>query len=377
MTAWSPKSGPIYVTRPTLPPLEEFVPMLQQLWDNRWLTNQGPFHEQFEKKLAEFLGVPYVSLFCNGMMALQIGLQALKITGEVITTPFSFVATTHAIYWNGCTPVFSDISPDDYNLDPDKIESAITPRTTAIMPVHVYGNPCKLKKLQKIADTYGLKLFYDAAHTFNVKMDGQSILRAGDLSMISFHATKIFNTFEGGALITEDRKLKQRIDFLKNFGFADEVTVVAPGSNGKMDEFRSAFGMLQLRYVDQRIAANHEVTNFYREQLRDIPGIHFFQDMPGVTHNYSYFPITVDEAEYGLSRDGLYDELKKSNIFTRRYFYPLISAFPCYRHLPSALPGNLPVAERVAKQILCLPIYADLPPEARETVADVIRRHRR
>ena len=376
MTAWTPKSGPIYVTRPTLPPLDEFMPMLQQLWDNRWLTNQGPFHEEFEKKLAEFLGVKYVSLFCNGMMALQTGLQALKITGEVITTPFSFVATTHSIYWNSCTPVFSDISPDDYNLDADKIESMITPRTTAIMPVHVYGNPCNLEKLQKVADNYGLKLFYDAAHTFNVRVNGESILNFGDLSMISFHATKIFNTFEGGALVTNDHKLKQRIDNLKNFGFADEVTVVAPGSNGKMDEFRSAFGLLQLRYVEQRIAANHEITQFYRENLKDIPGVRFFQDRPGVTHNYSYFPITINEAEYGLSRDGLYGLLKKYNIFTRRYFYPLISSFPCYRHLPSASPAHLPVAERVAQQIMCLPIYADLPKEAREMVVEVIRNHR-
>lgn len=374
MTAWSPQgSEPIYVTRPTMPPLEEFMPMLQQLWENRWLTNNGPFHQQFEKALAEYLGVKYVSLFCNGMIALQTGLQALKITGEVITTPFSFVATTHAVYWNDCTPVFGDINPRDYNLDVDKIESLITPKTTAIMPVHVYGNPCDVNKLQRIADTYGLKIFYDAAHTFGVKIDGNSILNFGDLSMISFHATKIFNTFEGGALVTNDIKLKQRIDYLKNFGFADEVTVVAPGSNGKMDEFRSAFGLLQLQYVDRKISANHEITKFYREHLSGIPGIAFFDDIPGVTHNYSYFPITVDAAAYGLGRDELYAKFKKYNIFTRRYFYPLISSFPCYRHLPSASPANLPVAEQVAKQILCLPIYADLPREAKELTVDLIR----
>lgn len=364
----------IFVTQPSLPPLDEFIPYLQKIWDNKWLTNCGEFHKEFERKLAEYLGVKYVCLFTNGMIALQVGMQALRITGEVITTPFTFVATTHAIHWNNCTPVFCDIEPDTFTIDPEKVESLITPRTTAIMPVHVYGNPCQHEKLQKIADTYGLKLFYDAAHVFGVKKDGISVCNWGDLSMLSFHATKVFNTFEGGALITNDENLKKRIDFLKNFGFADELTVVAPGSNGKMDEFRAAFGLLQLEHVDREIAKRKAVAENYRKNLADIPGIRMLYDLPGVWHNYAYFPISVNATEYGISRDTLYDMLKQNNILSRRYFYPLCSDFPSYRGLPSAAPSNLPVAVKTSASILCLPMYAELPPKQQSSIIDIIRK---
>jgi dTDP-4-amino-4,6-dideoxygalactose transaminase len=351
---------PIYVTSPSLPPLAEFIPYLEKIWESKWLTNNGQFHQQFEAALAEYLGVKYVSFFTNGMIALQTGMRALGITGEVITTPFTFVATTHSIHLHGCTPVFCDIEPETFTLDPDKVESLITPRTTAIMPVHVYGNPCQHEKLKKIADAHGLKLFYDAAHVFGVKKDGVSVANWGDLSMLSFHATKVFNTLEGGALVTNDETMKMRVDFLKNFGFADEVTVVSPGSNGKVDEMRSAFGLLQLKYVDGEIAKRQKVAAFYREHLKDVPGIRILQDLPGVRHNYGYFPITVDAKIYGMTRDALYEKFKANGIFARRYFYPLCSQFPAYRRLGSSQPGNLPVAEKTAQEVLCLPIFADL-----------------
>ncbi|MDR0932975.1 MAG: DegT/DnrJ/EryC1/StrS family aminotransferase [Victivallales bacterium] len=365
-------NDPIYVTKPSLPNLEEFIPSLEKIWANKQLTNNGEFHKEFERHLADYLGVKFVSLFTNGMLALQVGMQALRITGEVITTPFTFVATPHAIHWNGCTPVFCDIEPESFTLDPAKVESLITPKTTAIMPVHVYGNPCQDKELRRIADTYGLKLFYDAAHAFGVRQHGVSICNYGDLSMLSFHATKTFNTFEGGALVTNDEAMKKRIDFLKNFGFANEVTVVAPGSNGKMDEFRAAFGLLQLKHINEEIAKRQKVAQRYREMLKDIPGIRIFRDIPGVQHNYSYFPVTVDERVYGISRDALYEKLKKENIFSRRYFYPLCSDFPSYRGLPSAAPANLPVAAKVAQEILCLPIYADLTCEEQDSVVKLV-----
>lgn len=363
----------IFVTQPSLPPLGDFIPYLEKIWENKWLTNNGEFHQKFEQALAEYLGVKYVSLFTNGMIALQIGMQALRITGEVITTPFTFVATTHAIHWNNCTPVFCDIEPDTFTLDPAKVEALITPRTTALMPVHVYGNPCRHEELRRIADTYGLKLFYDAAHVFGVRKDGVSVCSWGDLSMLSFHATKVFNTFEGGALITDDENLKKRIDFLKNFGFADEITVVAPGSNGKMDEFRAAFGLLQLELVEREIAKRQKVARRYREALKDVPGIRMLQDQPGVKHNYAYFPVEVHAKEYGHSRDALYDKLKANDIYSRRYFYPLCSDFPTYRGLPSATRANLPVATETAANILCLPIYAELAAEEQDRIIRIIR----
>ncbi len=366
--------APITVTKPSLPPLEEYVELLRDIWDRRWLTNKGHYHDAFEAALAEHLGVPYVSLFCNGMMALQVGLQALRITGEVITTPYSFVATTHAIYWNHCTPVFCDIEPDTCNLDPEKVESLITPRTTAILPVHVYGNPCNVDRLQRIADTYGLKLFYDAAHAFGVKLNGASVLNFGDLSMLSFHATKVFNTAEGGALVTHDPTLKQRIDYLKNFGFADEVTVVGPGTNGKMNELQAALGLLQLRYVDGEIAKRRAVADLYRKQLTGVPGIRLLPESSGVTQNYGYFPVFVDEAAYGMSRDALYEKLKAAGIHGRRYFHPLISEFPAYRGVPSADPTLLPGARASAGTVICLPIHAGVGEEAVMHIAGKIMR---
>jgi dTDP-4-amino-4,6-dideoxygalactose transaminase len=368
---------PIYVTQPDLPPLEEFTELLQQIWDNKILTNNGPFHQQFEKKLAEYLGVKYISVFSNGTLALITALQALRITGEVITTPFSFVATTHSLWWNNIKPVFADIEPNTYNLDSEKVEAAITPQTTAIMPVHVYGNPCNLEAFQKIADTYGLKLIYDAAHAFGVKVNGNSVLNFGDLSILSFHATKVFNTIEGGAIICHDEKTKQRIDYLKNFGFAGETTVIAPGINAKMNEVQAAYGLLQLKIVDENIAKRKAITEIYREQLANIPGIKYLNDMEAVDHTYSYFPIFIDAKIYRKTRDELYDELKKNKIFGRRYFYPLISQFPSYRGLTSAKPANLPIAEKVANQVICLPIYPNLVNNDVLKVSEIIQTYTR
>lgn len=367
------ETKPIYVTEPSLPPLEEFIPCLEKIWESRWLTNNGAFHQQFETELAAYLGVKHVSFFTNGMIALQVGMQALRITGEVITTPYTFAATTHAIYWNGCTPVFSDIEPGTFNLDPEKVESRITPRTTALMPVHVYGNPCRHERLRAIAETHGLKLLYDAAHAFGVRKGGVSLANWGDLAMFSFHATKVFNTFEGGALATNDEALKKRIDYLKNFGFADETTIVTPGTNGKADEFRSAFGLVQLRHVDAEIGRRRAVDRLYRERLAGVPGLRLPPEAPDVRSNYGYFPVLVDAAAYGLERDALYARLKREGIFTRRYFYPLTSRFAAYRDLPSADPATLPVAEETAARVLCLPLYAGLEPRDAERIAALVR----
>lgn len=362
----------IYVTQPALPPLEEFIPYLEDIWKRKWLTNNGHYHQMLEKALCEYLGVDFISLFTNGTLPLITALQALRITGEVITTPYSFVATTHSLWWNGIKPVFVDIDPITFNLDPDKIEAAITPRTTAIMPVHVYGNPCQMKKIEEIANKYGLKVIYDAAHAFGVNIDGESILKAGDMSTLSFHATKTYNTIEGGALICRDAETKQRIDYLKNFGFAGETTVVAPGINGKMDEVRSAYGLLELKYVDEVIAARKWATIAYRQALKDINGITYMNDIEGVRHNYSYFPIFVEEKEYGMSRDTLYQKLKDNDIFGRRYFYPLISDFSTYRGLESARAENLPVANKVANTVICLPMHHELRIEDIERIVSII-----
>ena len=364
----------IYVTQPAMPPLEEFTELLKQIWENKILTNNGPFHQQFEKELAEYLGVEHISLFSNGTLALMVALQALRITGEVITTPFSFVATTHSLWWNNIKPVFADIEPKYFNLDPDKVEAAITPQTTAIMPVHVYGNPCKLERFQQIADTYGLKLIYDAAHAFGVKVNGNSILNYGDLSILSFHATKVFNTIEGGAIISPDAKTKKRIDYLKNFGFADETTVIAPGINAKMNEVQAAYGILQLKYVSDCISKRKEVAKIYREELKGVVGISFIDDIIGVDHAYSYFPIQVEKDKYGISRNELYEKLKKENIFGRRYFYPLISQFPTYRGLLSSKPENLPVAYKVAEQVICLPIFPVLKYDSTIKITSIINK---
>lgn len=352
----------IFVTQPLLPPLEEFIPYLEKIWDNKILTNGGPFHQQLEKALCEYLGVEHIALFTNGTIALVTALQSLRITGEVITTPYSFVATAHSLLWNGIKPVFVDIDPNTLNLDPAKIEAAITPQTTAIMPVHCYGHPCDVEPIQRIADNYNLKVIYDAAHAFGVQVEGGSVLNYGDLSVLSFHATKVFNTFEGGAIVCPDAKTKQRIDQLKNFGIVDEVTVVAPGINGKMSEFNAAFGLLQLKHLDQAMRRRQEIDAFYRDSLAGVKGIQCLGDAGEKIANYSYFPLLV-QPEYPLTRDELYQKLKELGIYSRRYFYPLISDFPMYRGLPSAQRANLPVAAEAAAKVLCLPIYPALSQE--------------
>jgi dTDP-4-amino-4,6-dideoxygalactose transaminase len=363
---------PIYVTQPHLPPLEEFIPHLQAIWDNRILTNGGPYHQRLEAALCKHLGVKHLSLFSNGTLALVTALQSLRITGEVITTPYSFVATSHSLLWNGIKPVFADVDPTTLNLDPARIEAAITPQTTAIMPVHCYGHPCDVAAIQKIADTYNLKVIYDAAHAFGVQDSGGSILRHGDLSVLSFHATKVFNTFEGGAIVCPDAKTKQRIDHLKNFGFVDEVTVVAPGINGKMSEINAAFGLLQLEHLAEALARRQAIDTQYRQALANVPGIHCLGDAGETVANHAYFPILVGP-DYPLSRDALYDKLKAHSIFARRYFYPLISDFSMYRGLPSASPSHLPHAQRAASQVLCLPIYPALAQADVLRVAEIIR----
>lgn len=363
----------ITVTSPLLPDLDEFHGLLKEIWDSKWITNNGSFHKKLEAALCEYLKVPYVSLFTNGTLPLLTALQALRITGEVITTPYSFVATTHALWWNGIKPVFVDIDPRTGNLDPNKIEAAITPKTTAILPVHVYGKPCDIDAIQAIADKYGLKVIYDAAHAFGVQVNGESILNAGDMSTLSFHATKVFNTIEGGAMIMHDAKTKQRIDYLKNFGFAGETEVVGPGINSKMDEVRSAYGLLNLKQVDTAIAARKKVAMAYRDALRNVEGITFWDDMPGVKHNYSYFPIFVDAEKYGMTRDELYFKMKDQGVWGRRYFYPLISEFSTYRGLESATSENLPQATKMAESVICLPMHHALSEEDCTRVIDVIK----
>ncbi len=366
------ESKRITVTSPLLPNQDEFNDMLKEVWASKWITNNGQFHKRLEAALAEYLKVPYLSLFTNGTLPLLTALQALRITGEVITTPYTFVATTHSIWWNNCKPVFVDIDPATGNIDPDKIEAAITPQTSAIMPVHVYGKPCDTKRIQEIADKYGLKIIYDAAHAFGVEVDGESILNAGDLSTLSFHATKVFNTIEGGAMVMHDEETKKRIDYLKNFVFAGETNVVGPGINSKMDEVRSVYGLLNLRRVDAAIEARHQVAVAYRKALRTVEGISFWDDMPGVKHNYSYFPIFVDAEKYGMARDELYALMKSHNVLGRRYFYPLISEFSTYRGLPSANPENLPQAHKMADSVICLPMHHELSEADLERILDIV-----
>lgn len=350
----------ITVTSPLLPDLDEFNAMLKEIWASKWITNNGSFHQQLEKALAEYLKVPYISLFTNGTLPLLTALQALRITGEVITTPYSFVATTHSIWWNGCRPVFVDIEEETCGIDPEKIEAAITPKTTAIMPVSCYGKPCKMNEIQAIADKYGLKVIHDAAHAFGVEVNGESWVSKGDLISLSFHATKVYNTLEGGAMVMHDEATKKRVDFLKNFGFAGETEVVAPGINSKMDEVRAAYGLLNLKQVDEAIEKRHQVAVKYRNALRNVPGIRFFDDMPGVRHNYSYFPIFINDEEFGMTRDELYFKMRADGVLGRRYFYPLISTFSTYRSLPSAGVENLPVATKVANEVICLPMHHEL-----------------
>lgn len=391
----------ITVTSPLLPNLDEFHELLKEVWDSKWITNNGSFHRQLESALAEYLKVPYVSLFTNGTLPLLTALQALRITGEVITTPYSFVATTHSIWWNGCKPVFVDVDPKTGNLDPDKIEAAITPKTTAIMPVHCYGKPCDVRRIKEIADKYGLKVIYDAAHAFaleipknetdyivafdeannvfnpsqaakKVEVETESILNWGDMSTLSFHATKVYNTIEGGAMIMHDAETKKRIDYLKNFGFAGETTVVGPGINSKVDEMRAAYGLLNLKQVDAAIAARKKTADTYREALRGIDGLTFYEDMPGVKHNYSYFPMFINAEKYGMTRDELYFKMKEANVLGRRYFYPLISEFSTYRGLESARRENLPNAHKMADTVICLPMHHELSEGDMERILELI-----
>lgn len=362
------------VTSPLLPNLEEFDQLLKEIWGSKWVTNNGQFHKQLEAALCEYLKVPYISLFTNGTLPLLTALQALRITGEVITTPYSFVATTHSIWWNGCKPVFVDIEETTCGMDPEKIEAAITPQTTAIMPVHCYGKPCNMERIQEIADKYGLKVIYDAAHAFGVEVNGRSILEAGDMSTLSFHATKVYNTLEGGALVMHDEQTKKRIDYLKNFGFAGEAEVVAPGINSKMDEVRAAYGLLNLKQVDEAIEKRHQVAIKYREALRSVKGVRFFDDMPGVRHNYSYFPVFINADEYGMTRDELYFKMKADGVLGRRYFFPLISTFSTYRGLPSAASKNLPVATKVANEVICLPMHHELSQDDLNRILNLIVR---
>ena len=365
---------PIYVTSPLLPSLEDFTFLLKEIWESKMLTNNGNFHQKLEEELAKYLKVPYLSLFTNGTLPLITALQAMRITGEVITTPFSFVATTHSLWWNGIKPVFVDIEPETCNLDPSKIEAAITPRTTAIMPVHVYGKPCKTKEIQEIANKYGLKVIYDAAHAFGVEINGKSILNFGDMATLSFHATKVYNTLEGGALVVHDEQTKKRIDYLKNFGFASETEVVAPGINSKVDEVRAAYGLLNLKQVDHAINSRRKVAIRYRDELQGVKGITFFNDIPGVRHNYSYFPIFINAEEYGMTRDELYFKMKEHNVFGRRYFYPLISTFSTYRGLDSANPDNLPVATQMSNNVICLPMHHALSENEVEYILQIIKK---
>lgn len=365
---------PIYVTSPLLPSLEDFTFLLKEIWESKMLTNNGNFHQKLEEELAKYLKVPYLSLFTNGTLPLITALQAMRITGEVITTPFSFVATTHSLWWNGIKPVFVDIEPETCNLDPSKIEVAITPRTTAIMPVHVYGKPCKTKEIQEIANKYGLKVIYDAAHAFGVEINGESILNFGDMATLSFHATKVYNTLEGGALVVHDEQTKKRIDYLKNFGFASETEVVAPGINSKVDEVRAAYGLLNLKQVDHAINSRRKVAIRYRDELQGVKGITFFNDIPGVRHNYSYFPIFINAEEYGMTRDELYFKMKEHNVFGRRYFYPLISTFSTYRGLDSANPDNLPIATQMSNNVICLPMHHALSENEVEYILQIIKK---
>jgi len=365
---------PIYVTSPLLPSLEDFTFLLKEIWESKMLTNNGNFHQKLEEELAKYLKVPYLSLFTNGTLPLITALQAMRITGEVITTPFSFVATTHSLWWNGIKPVFVDIEPETCNLDPSKIEAAITPKTTAIMPVHVYGKPCKTKEIQEIANKYGLKVIYDAAHAFGVEINGESILNFGDMATLSFHATKVYNTLEGGALVVHDEQTKKRIDYLKNFGFASETEVVAPGINSKVDEVRAAYGLLNLKQVDHAINSRRKVAIRYRDELQGVKGITFFNDIPGVRHNYSYFPIFINAEEYGMTRDELYFKMKEHNVFGRRYFYPLISTFSTYRGLDSANPDNLPIATQMSNNVICLPMHHALSENEVEYILQITKK---
>ena len=362
----------IPVTQPYLPPLTEFLPYLEKIWDNAWLTNNGPFHRQLEEELARYLGINHLSLFTNGTLALITALQALNIGGEVITTPYSFVATSHSLIWNNITPIFADIDPITLNINPEKIEALITEKTTAILAVHVYGNPCDTKSIQNIAEKHNLRVIYDAAHAFNIRHNEEPILRAGDLSILSFHATKVFNTFEGGAIVCHDTETKNHIDQLKNFGLVDEITMVQPGINAKMSEIQAAFGLLQLQYISDAIEKRKLIHNRYLDELSNIPGLRLPQWPNSVSNNYGYFPIFITD-EFPIKRDDLYNKFREYNIFARRYFFPLISNFAPYHNHPSSQIENLPIANAIADQVLCIPIYPTLSEENQSLIISIIK----
>lgn len=363
----------IHVTKPFLPPLEEYTPFLEKIWSNKILTNNGELHQQLEEELCNYLDVEHISLFANGTLALITAIQALNLSGEVITTPFSFVATSHALWWNNIKPVFTDIDPKTFNLDPLRIESAITPNTTAILPVHVYGNACNIEDIENVSNRYGIKVLYDAAHTFGAKYKNKSICSFGDMSILSFHATKVFNTFEGGAIVSHSAEMKQHINDLKNFGFRGESKVVAPGINAKMNEMQAAMGLLQLKYIEENIEKRKTIAESYMNKLKSISGIVLPQEIINTRHNYAYFPILINKEKYGMSRDELYEKLKLNKIFARKYFYPLISHFPPYKSMKSAEANNLPIAENIAEQVICLPIYPDLEQENIEYICNILK----
>lgn len=363
---------PIYVTRPVLPDLHTFTEALRAIWESRWLTNVGPQHCSLEARLCDVLRVPHLSLFNNGTIALITAVQSLRLSGEVITTPFTFPATPHVLTWNGISPIFCDIDPVTMNIDPARIESMITPRTTGILAVHVYGIPCDVAAIQQIADRYGLRVVYDAAHAFNVELDGVGIGTFGDISMFSFHATKLFHTAEGGALTYTNPHLKGRIDLLKNFGIKNEEEVVMPGINGKLNEIQAALGLAVLDEVEAERARRVKVVETYRRLLGDVPGLTLMPQLRGVRESFQYFVIRVDRERFGLSRDEIHDRFKAYNVFTRKYFFPLCSTYTCYHHLPSANAANLPVATTVAEQVLSLPIYGELGPAGAEQICAIL-----
>lgn len=363
----------ILVTKPFLPSLDELIPLLEDIWQRGWVTNNGHYHQELELALARHLGVPYVSLFSNATIALIVAIKSLDLVGDVITTPFSFVATAHSLMWNGLNPVFVDIEPDTCNIDATLIERAITPATTAIMPVHVYGNPCDVQYIDRIAQKYNLKVIYDAAHAFGVKYMGETILNWGNLSVLSFHATKVFNTFEGGAIISHNPNTKKRIDLLKNFGFIDEVQIGAVGINGKMNEFQAALGLLQLNHIKEVISRRKDIATRYSDSLKDIKGIRIIKPKSTTEYNYAYYPILIDSDMFGLSRDEVYERLKLNNIYTRRYFYPLITQFPPYSYEHKSGSNNLVTAELIAKRVLCLPLYPELLDDEIEYILSSIK----
>jgi len=368
-----PFSKPIYITRPLLPNREAVYRKIDEIFDSQWLTNNGPQHKQLEKVLVDYLQVSQLSLVNNGTSALQLACQALRLSGEVITTPFTFAATPHVLYWNNIKPVFCDIKENTWNIDPDKIESLITPSTSAILPVHVFGNPCNTKMIKKIAERYGLKVIYDASHCFGVRINGQGIGNFGDISTFSFHATKIFNTIEGGALSCNDPTIKMRVDLAKNFGFQGENSVIVPGINAKMNEFQAAVGLLVLNIIETEVEKRKKLTRLYQDRLNEIKGITFLDKIDKkVDYNYYNFVIRVNKDNYGKGRDELYDELKKYNVFARKYFYPLCSQFQCYKNYPSSSSKNLPIAEKISEDVLSLPLYGSLTDGYVNKICDII-----